>query len=85
MSENTKGMTPYAAAKVVNAALTEAGLKEVPPQMLYNYTSARVNAGKEPFIKYDKKTNTVDEVDLQRWMKTYIEKRNAKLVAVEAE
>jgi hypothetical protein len=33
-------MTPYAAAKIVNAKLAELKIdKELPPQMLYNYTS----------------------------------------------
>lgn len=68
-------MTPYAAAKFVNAELEKAGLtKRIPPQMMYNYTTARVNAGKNPLIAYDPKKG-VDENDLARWTKAYIAKQ----------
>lgn len=76
MSDNS--LTPYAAAKVVNAALKEAGLEKViPPQMMYNYTKARLNKGKAPFIKYDEKKG-VDPVDLKRWTEAYVAKQVAK-------
>jgi hypothetical protein len=71
--------TPYAAAKVVNASLLEAlpSAKPIPPQMMYNYTVARVNAGKAPFIKWDE-VNGVDREDLERWTAQYVAKRVAK-------
>jgi hypothetical protein len=76
MSNNTL-LSPYGAAKLVNAALKEAGLSTViPPQMMYNYTTARVNAGKAPFIKWDAKTG-VDRDDLERWTKAYVAKKVA--------
>jgi hypothetical protein len=70
-------MTPYAAAKLVNAALEEAGLsKRIPPQMMYNYTKARVNAGKAPFIAFDEKKG-VDPKSLEEWTKKYVAKQVA--------
>ena len=79
MTENTV-FTPYAAAKVVNAALKEAGLTNtIPPQMMYNYTTARVAKGKAPLIKFDAKKG-VDRADLDRWVKAYIEKKTAPAV-----
>lgn len=73
MSNNTP-LSPYGAAKLVNTALESAGLtKRIPPQMMYNYTTARVNAGKAPFIKWDAK-NGVDRTDLERWTKAYVAK-----------
>jgi hypothetical protein len=71
-------ISPYAAAKVVNAKLKEAGIdKVVPPQMMYNYTTSRINAGKEPFIKFTLEGG-VDAKDLDRWTKAYIAKLQAK-------
>jgi hypothetical protein len=50
----TTAVTPYAAAKFVNAKLAEAGIEKVlPPQMFYNYTTARIRAGKAPLIPCD--------------------------------
>jgi hypothetical protein len=71
-------LTPYKAAKAVNEALKEAGIdKVVPPQMMYNYTSSRVNKGKKPLIKFDIEKG-VDQKDLERWTKSYIEKLQQK-------
>lgn len=74
--------TPYQAAKIVNAKLSEEGLKNIPPQMMYNYTSARVNAGKNPFIKFSIE-NGIDLEDLDRWTEKYIAKK--KLANTSAE
>jgi hypothetical protein len=69
-------LTPYKAASLVNAELEKAGLsKRIPPQMMYNYTTAKVNAGKKPIIKYDPSTGEVDAADLKRWTKAYIAKQ----------
>lgn len=78
--------TPYAAHKLVNVALQEAGLtKRIPPQMMYNYTAARVNAGKAPFIAYTPEGG-VDVADLERWTQAYIAKQAVKAEAdVEAD
>jgi hypothetical protein len=78
MSENSKSIvTPYAAAKVVNEALKEAGVtKVIPPQMMYNYTSARVAAGKNPFIAYTPETG-VDTKSLAEWTAKYVAKQVA--------
>jgi hypothetical protein len=85
MSENTTArLTAYGAAKLVNVRLAEEGLKAIPPQMVYNYTTARIRAGKAPFIKYTEKTG-VDAKDLQRWTDEYVAKKVAKVTeAVEA-
>lgn len=73
--------TPFAAHKLVNKALEEAGLTDrIPPQMMYNYTSGRVNKGKEPFIKYDHDKNDVDLESLKEWTDKYVAKKKAALV-----
>jgi hypothetical protein len=72
-------LTPYGAAKLVNAVLEQAELPPIPPQMLYNYTTNRVNKGKQPLIQYDVETG-VDREDLERWTKEYIvKKRNGSV------
>ena len=71
-------MTPYEAAKIVNAELKKRGIKMIPPQMMYNYTTAKLNAGKRPLIKFDLE-NGVDADDLQRWLKNYISKKLASV------
>jgi hypothetical protein len=81
MTENAV-LTPYAAAKLVNAQLAEAGLKAIPPQMMYNYTSARIAAGKAPFIKFDAKKG-VDRVSLDEWTAKYIAKKLAALTVAD--
>lgn len=82
MSNNAQ-LTPYAAAKLANAALDEAGLKRIPPQMMYNYTTAKVNAGKKPLIKFSIEEG-VDREDFDRWLKAYIAKKTNTTTAVEA-
>jgi hypothetical protein len=78
-------MTPYAAAKFVNAALKEAGLtKVVPPQMMYNYTTARVNAGKAPLIAFTLEGG-VDEAALQTWTAKYVAKQVAATLPADEE
>ena len=70
-------MTPYAAAKVVNAALAEAGLdKTIPAQMMYNYTTARVRAGKNPLIAVTEDGKITPE-GLQEWLTKYLAKQLA--------
>lgn len=67
-------LTAYGAAKLVNEALKERGVKKrIPPQMMYNYTHARVAEGKRPFIMYTK-AKGVDRDDLNRWLGEYLDK-----------
>ena len=67
-------LTAYGAAKIVNQALKDAGSeKRIPPQMMYNYTHARVADGKQPYIMYTK-SGGVDEKDLHRWLEAYLDK-----------
>jgi hypothetical protein len=77
--------TPYAAAKFVNAKLEEAGLtKRIPPQMMYNYTKARIAAGKAPFIAFDEKKG-VDQADLEKWTEAYVAKQLANVTPAVAD
>lgn len=74
---STTSITPYAAAKVVNATLKAAGIdKQIPPQMMYNYTTARVRAGKTPFIEMDEE-GKITEAGLTKWLEKYIAKKVA--------
>jgi hypothetical protein len=81
MSETTGSMTPYAAAKTVNARLAAAGVaKTIPAQMMYNYTTAKVRAGKKPIIPVDADGRITAEA-LEGWLTKYLAKQT---VAVEA-
>jgi hypothetical protein len=71
--------TPYGAAKVVNAVLVEVGIDKVlPPQMFYNYTSARVREGKKPFIAVGA-DGRITESALNEWLATYLQKQGVEL------
>ena len=74
MSEQSAILTPYAAWKIANAAILEAGLKGIPSQMLYNYTSGKLNKGERPLIAFTHEGG-VDREDLQRWLKAYLTKK----------
>ena len=74
--------TPYAAARVVNAALAEAGVeKTLPPQMFYNYTTARIRAGKAPLIEAVEKDGKVmiAEEALGAWLTKYLAKQGVEV------
>lgn len=74
-------MTPYGAAKVVNARLKEEGIdKVIPPQMMYNYTTARVAKGKKPFIALNE-DSSVNEESLSTWLESYVAKQKASVTA----
>jgi hypothetical protein len=74
-----KSVTPYAAHKIVNQALKQAGLtKVIPPQMMYNYTSGRINKGKTPYIECDKQ-GLVLLTSLESWLEGYLIKQGAKV------
>lgn len=89
ITKATENMTPYKAARFVNAALTKAGLeKQLPPQMFYNYTTGRINKGKAPLIEVEavETTNTRGERITQHQIKaealnTWLEGYLAKQVA----
>ena len=80
----TTSVTPYAAAKLVNAALEKANLsKRIPPQMMYNYTTARVKAGKATLIGtviVDDKVY-VTEQGLNEWLAKYLAKKGVEVKA----
>lgn len=82
----TAAFTPYGAAKFVNQVLAEAGLPSIPPQMMYNYTTARLNKGKAPLIKCDASGAIMPE-DLLEWLAKYLEKKGVQMApkAEEAE
>jgi len=79
----TTDVTPYQAAKLVNEWLAGDGIEKViPPQMMYNYTAARLNKGKAPLItgaKRDLDTGkvTVKVEDLKSWYTGYAAKARA--------
>jgi len=71
-------LTPYQAAKLVNQWLVRDELdKVIPPQMMYNYTAARINKGKAPLIPATKDENNkvwISNEDLATWYATYSKK-----------
>lgn len=73
--------TPYAAAKIINAVLDSVELPNIPPQMVYNYTSGRIRQGKNPFIDCTIENNKIRISDqaIQAWLKKYLEKKGVKL------
>lgn len=69
------GLTPYAAAKTVNAVYEKNGSdKRIPTQMMYNYTTARINAKKNPFIP-TMSDGKIDPAGLHEWMVKYFGKQ----------
>jgi hypothetical protein len=70
----TTSFSPYAAAKQVNAQLLEDGYAKVlPAQMFYNYTTARIRAGKVPYIPCDADGRIAPE-GLADWYTKYVAK-----------
>ena len=76
-------MTPYAAAKIVNAALKEYGIidpktdetKVIPPQMMYTYA-------KKSYIGTDESGKITDE-GLQVWLVKYLQKQGVTFQTTE--
>jgi hypothetical protein len=73
--------TPYEAHKLVNKALKEADIdKVIPPQMMYNYTTAKLNKGLKPMIpsfqveENNKVKTYITEEDFNVWLERYIKK-----------
>ena len=73
--------TPYGAAKLANTVLAEmfqeagAEFKPLPPQMFYNYTTARVNKGQKPLIPMNGAAGKIVLSDLQAWIEKYAAKK----------
>ena len=80
-NNNNKEITmhsPYQAAKLINAVLAEANLPSIPPQMMYNYTTARLNKGKAPLIKCDA-SGAITLESLLEWLAKYLEKKGIQV------
>ena len=81
--EITMHFSPYQATKLINAVLTEANLPSIPPQMMYNYTTARIKAGKATLIGtviVDDKVY-VTEQGLNEWLAKYLAKKGVEVKA----
>ena len=78
-------ITAYEAAKRATAALKAAGVEgEVRPQMMYNYTTAKLRAGKKPLIASTLEDGvSVEAFDV--WVATYVGKKVAALTQAAAE
>jgi hypothetical protein len=75
-----ESLSPYQAAKVVNAILLEKGIEKVlPPQMFYNYTTSRIRQGKSPLIPTTE-VNGHTQITLKgltEWTEKYVAKHSA--------
>lgn len=77
----TGEVTCYEFHKIVNARLESEGIlnqkgaiKRIPPQMIYNYTIARVREGKVPFIPIQS-NGLIKLEDGLVWLEKYISKK----------
>jgi hypothetical protein len=67
-SKSNQEITCYQSAILVNNWLLELGInKVIPTQMIYNYTTARINKGLNPFIVMNEKTKRIKISDLRNW------------------
>lgn len=74
-------VSAYNAAKAVNVVLEEKGIinpktneiKKLPPQMFYNYTTARINKGQTPLIECDSDGRILVSA-LTEWVGKYLQK-----------
>ena len=67
-SKSNQEITCYQSAILVNNWLLEKRIEKViPTQMIYNYTTARINKGLNPFIKMNEKTKRIRISDLRDW------------------
>jgi hypothetical protein len=67
-------ISAYGAAKYVNAKFVELKIEKVlPAQMMYNYTTARVNKGLKSFIELNE-NNEITIDSLERWIAKYLKK-----------
>lgn len=72
----TTTVSPYAAAKLVNEILSGYGLKNIPPQMMYNYVA------KGYIPSTDKKINVED---LHEWTIKYLTKKGINVEETETD
>lgn len=83
VNENVVLYSTYLAAKKVNQMLKKDEIdKVIPSQMIYNYTTARLNNGQKPLIDCAKDENGktfITEEALMEWYAKYSKK--AKLLA----
>ena len=75
----TSNLTPYGAARLVNQRLVTEGIKVIPPQMMYNYTTGQLRKGKKPLIGFTPETG-VNREALATWLETYVAKKTAVAV-----
>jgi hypothetical protein len=81
----TTTLTGYRAAQLANEALASVGLdKTLPPQMFYNYTSARINKGKKPLIACDENGHITQD-GFSEWLQAYVLKAVEKSQTVSEE
>lgn len=84
-----KEVTGFQFHKIVNARLEKDGImtldkktnkmvqKRIPPQMIYNYTTGRINKGKTPFIPLNDHGFIDMKVGLE-WLEKYLTKLVAR-------
>jgi len=81
MSDNNQlaaNITPYECAKLANQRFSEEGLPSIPPQMMYNYTTAKVRAGKNPVGGLVvTPEGLVTRESFQSWVDRYVTKKLA--------
>jgi len=77
-------LTPYACSTLANAKFVEVGLPPIPPQMMYNYTSAKLRAGKKPLIQFDPAQGVL-RVDFERWLAQYLIKKGVTVTVADPE
>jgi hypothetical protein len=78
----------YGAAKVVNPILRELGVnqKDLPPQMFYNYTTARIRTGHNPAMETVQLENgdyRITREGLDAWLVKYIERKGHSVTPVD--
>ena len=71
-------LTGYAAAKIANEIFAEAGIKQIPPQMVYNYISKKMIPS-TPVIENGKTVKKVALSDLQAWISKYAAKKGIEI------
>ena len=87
MSTKSTALTCYAVAKMTNARLEAEGIKndagkqkQIPPQMIYNYTLGKIREGKKPMIAIQA-DGLIAEADALAWINKYIANVKAKIEA----
>lgn len=81
----SESVSAYVAAKAVNEVLKNkgilnkegTGIKQLPPQMFYNYTTSRIKKGQKPLIECDSEGRILVSA-LKEWTKKYLQKMEDK-------